>query len=828
MEFFLHNEEGIQFPPIRPSYQSGERYFNRFCCLIPRDAHSSILGEGGAGTVHLARDETMDRLVALKLLSQELQSDPMARLDVIRETRQAMDLTHPNIVRIHDFHEGREGWGISMQYIKGLDLDKWRIENSSGTSSIIPYPVERIEDWVRQLCDALAYAHDDAMMVHRDIKPRNLMLERRDDGREKLYLTDFGITKKLATHTLMVSKVQPAAKDEKAALGTLPYMSWQQLEDETPTIYDDIYSVGATIYDLITGRPPFFEGSYDQIRHQIENTPPPTMAERLEAFALPNPGIPSVWEEVVRDCLMKDPQDRPTSLREISERLGLSSAAPVIVQSAPAAPVGNPAREAELEETLSTKDGEIANLTRENESLLQKAEVLASEKEQAVKALEAELLQLRESIASGDSASESLKAELAILQATIGQREEETARLQEQIQQVQKTAQLDGDEAMSALRDSIAEKDAEISRLHTEKTEQQQQLEQAVLIGEQESAQVVELSKAIGERENEAAQLREQLAQTQQNAKAEGDEATAALRDSLAQKDAELQKLRSDSGNQQAQLDEALRASESERARAADLEVKLQSTQKEYAGAAKQIEQARSQATAAIAERDGAVAKSKRRVEQTEARLSELKKRQSAPLTPLLVTLLGSLILGVGGGILLGKFMPMAESSEPVAASLDFTPYESQIPASPGEIGTPISAGLFRDYALTTGVSEEDLDKLAPGLSEIEDEAPVAGLTYLMAESFCAWLTVRDPMDAIDEDSRAHYYIPARDELPSSAGQENPEWTSTPYAAAGANDARQIAVADASENDWLVKTWTSTLKNRKPMTFRVILSEGPK
>ncbi|WAC17868.1 protein kinase [Luteolibacter sp. SL250] len=327
MKFLLHNEENITFPAIRPAYQEGELYFDRFRMLTPRDAKDSIIGEGGTGIIHLVRDELLDRIVALKLPHESILRDPSARFDVIRETRQAIELTHPNIVRIHDFHEGRRNWGISMQYVRGMNLDEWRHVGTTGTRrTIVTYDVERITAWISQLCDALVYAHEEAHMVHRDIKPKNLMLERWDDGHERLLLTDFGITQKLRMHTMMLSRVQ-SRTDGKGTMGTLPYMSMQQIQGESASIYDDIYAVGATIYELLTGRPPFYEGSYAQIRTQVETVIPPSMNQRLQDFDIPARDIPDLWEDAVSACLAKKPAGRPASIRELKSRLGLSDSA---------------------------------------------------------------------------------------------------------------------------------------------------------------------------------------------------------------------------------------------------------------------------------------------------------------------------------------------------------------------------------------------------------------------------------------------------------------------------------------------------------------------
>lgn len=326
VEFHLHNEVGIKFKPLLPAYSDGDLYFGRFRGLVARSTGTSSIGEGGTGRIHLVRDELMEREVALKIPLDSILRDPAAREDVIQETRQAMDLTHPNIVRIHDFHEGGGKWGISMQYVRGMNLDEWRYHNETGgfRRAIRPYTVDAIRDWVAQLCDALRYAHEDARMVHRDIKPKNLMLEKRDGG-EKIYITDFGISQRLRQHTMMLSRDQSKAGESKGNMGTLPYMPWEQISGGPASPLDDIYAVGATIYELITGRPPFYDGGFEQIKVQIREVPPPTMAQRMMDLGLHMPPPPDEWEAIVAACLAKQPEDRPQSMRAVGAALGFQS-----------------------------------------------------------------------------------------------------------------------------------------------------------------------------------------------------------------------------------------------------------------------------------------------------------------------------------------------------------------------------------------------------------------------------------------------------------------------------------------------------------------------
>ncbi|MDP9187453.1 MAG: serine/threonine protein kinase, partial [Verrucomicrobiota bacterium] len=129
---------------------------------------------------------------------------------------------------------------------------------------------EEISAWTAQLCDALDYAHNHARIIHRDLKPANLMVNQKGD----LKVSDFGIAHSIGDS---MSKLTM----EQGRSGTLVYMSPQQLDGERGTHLDDIYSLGATLYDLLTGKPPFYSGNIDR---QIHERVAPSMTERRKEF----------------------------------------------------------------------------------------------------------------------------------------------------------------------------------------------------------------------------------------------------------------------------------------------------------------------------------------------------------------------------------------------------------------------------------------------------------------------------------------------------------------------------------------------------------------
>src|SRR5215510_4465462 len=278
---------------------SGQRLFGRFTLI-------KILGRGGMGIVWLAHDEELERYVALKFLPDLLIQDAAVLSNLKRETRRCLELTHKNIVRIYDFvHDERSGC-ISMEYIDGHTVSKLRCDKERKV-----FEAAELSDWMSQFCDALDYAHNYARIIHRDLKPSNLMVNQRGE----LKVSDFGIARSLGDSLSIITMAGGRS-------GTLAYMSPQQLEGERSTHLDDIYSVGASVYELLTSKPPFYVGNVDwQIREKI----PSSMTERRKEFEIEGGPIPALWEEWVAVCLAKDPKRRPQSVREIAGQLRIAS-----------------------------------------------------------------------------------------------------------------------------------------------------------------------------------------------------------------------------------------------------------------------------------------------------------------------------------------------------------------------------------------------------------------------------------------------------------------------------------------------------------------------
>ena len=260
-----------------------------------------ILGQGGMGTVWLAQDNHLQESVALKFLPPQIRFDPAAISMLRKETSRSRKLSHPNIIRSHDFHqhEGEDPF-IAMEYVEGHTLHALRFQQPREIFSW-----DKLTPWTRQLCDALDYAHSEKI-IHRDLKPSNLML----DTGGRLKLADFGIATVISDSVTRLSG---------NIAGTPLYMSPQQMDGKAPQPTDDIYSLGATLYELLTGTPPFHTG---QIVHQVLHNEPEPPSERLAEFKLHNE-IPPDVEAMIMACLAKDAARRPQSARAVADWIGL-------------------------------------------------------------------------------------------------------------------------------------------------------------------------------------------------------------------------------------------------------------------------------------------------------------------------------------------------------------------------------------------------------------------------------------------------------------------------------------------------------------------------
>jgi serine/threonine-protein kinase len=251
------------------------------------------LGRGGMATVYLARDEELHRPVALKVLAEHLAGEDDFRARFLREARLAGRLSHPNVVQVYDAGEADGLPFIVMEYVAGKTLAE--------CCRLAP---DRVAELGAQACAGLQDAHD-AGLIHRDVKPGNLLL--RDDG--VLKIVDFGIARAAeATRHTQVGTL----------LGTAAYLAPEQIAGEDATAASDIYSLGAVLYELLTGRPPF---TFDSLAELA--------AKQAEGVITPVcdlvPSVPADLEAAVMHALARDPQFRPSSAAELGQELAGSS-----------------------------------------------------------------------------------------------------------------------------------------------------------------------------------------------------------------------------------------------------------------------------------------------------------------------------------------------------------------------------------------------------------------------------------------------------------------------------------------------------------------------
>lgn len=254
----------------------------------------SELGRGGMGLVHRARDTVLDRAVALKELPPALRSDPALAERFRTEARVLAKLAHPGIVQIYDLVEDERGMWMAMEIVPGGSLDA-RLEGG-------PLPVADAIELARRMAEAMAYAHAQGV-VHRDFKPHNVLLAA--DGSPKV--TDFGLAK-------LVQSQGPALTQAGTVLGSPAYMSPEQASGREADARSDVYALGATLYELLTGRPPFV-GETASVLLQHITQPPPRPSELAPA------PLPEAVEALLLRMLAKEPADRPADMDAVAREL---------------------------------------------------------------------------------------------------------------------------------------------------------------------------------------------------------------------------------------------------------------------------------------------------------------------------------------------------------------------------------------------------------------------------------------------------------------------------------------------------------------------------
>ena len=261
---------------------------------------SEKIGAGGMGEVYEAIDTHLDRRVALKFLSTALENDRSAKRQLVKEARAVAMLEHPNICAVHGIEETDDHHFIVMQYIEGKTLD----ESFEGRS----IELDEFNSIARQILEAVAFAHSHGV-IHRDLKPGNIMLT--DEGHIKVL--DFGLAKVIRQNQFLGSETSGEVSNFSSnglVIGTVSYMSPEQLRGEKLDYRSDIFSIGVMLFEQLTRQNPFKRESQAEIIAAILSDEPSVLSELA-------PGFPERLIFLVEKCLQKEPDDRFQSVAEI-------------------------------------------------------------------------------------------------------------------------------------------------------------------------------------------------------------------------------------------------------------------------------------------------------------------------------------------------------------------------------------------------------------------------------------------------------------------------------------------------------------------------------
>jgi hypothetical protein len=256
------------------------------------------IGQGGMGMVYLAHDQSLDRPIAMKRVPQEILFDGDARDDLRQEANRLLDLAHENIIRVHTYYDEPAWPFFAMEFLQGPTAKELLRHRKQEGRTFTP---EEVLVVARQVDRGLSYAHGKGV-IHRDLKPGNLMFASAPGAvlteKDVIKITDFGISRVVADSTM---------RQTGKRSGTLPYMSPEQFRGEAASIQSDVYSLAATYYELLTGKPPFYTGD---IGYQIVHIHPKPLGE-----------VPKPMAEAILRGLHKNPRQRPETVRELTEAM---------------------------------------------------------------------------------------------------------------------------------------------------------------------------------------------------------------------------------------------------------------------------------------------------------------------------------------------------------------------------------------------------------------------------------------------------------------------------------------------------------------------------
>jgi serine/threonine-protein kinase len=264
------------------------------------------IGQGGMGAVYRAEQISLKRIVAVKLLKSELSDDPALVRRFNTEAELAARLNHPNTVTLFDFGQDHDGTlFIAMEHVEGTSLRELILRHG-------PVELPRALAIAEQVCASLADAHTHGI-VHRDMKPDNVMLTERGRQRDIVRVLDFGIAKLRDERGDVTAMPVTQAGD---LLGTPQYMAPEQIRGEQVDGRTDVYAMGAVLYEMVTGRLPFEGPTVMAIlgKHLTDRPEPPSQRR-------PDLGLPTALDQLIMAALAKAPEQRPASMDEMVSRI---------------------------------------------------------------------------------------------------------------------------------------------------------------------------------------------------------------------------------------------------------------------------------------------------------------------------------------------------------------------------------------------------------------------------------------------------------------------------------------------------------------------------
>jgi serine/threonine-protein kinase len=273
----------------------------------------AVAGRGGMGVVYRARQLALDRTVALKLIAPELALDGAFRARFARESRIAASLDHPNVIPVYEAGEDGDRLFIAMRFVDGTDLGRMLFSEGALEPRLAA-------ELVAQAGSALDAAHARGL-VHRDVKPANLLVTGAEGARPHVYLTDFGLARRDGSSTALTTTGQ--------WMGTPDYAAPEQIDGDDVSPLTDVYALGCVLFAALAGAPPF--GNRPRMAKAAAHLhePPPTLRSVSAA-------VPLAFEPVVARALAKRPEDRFRSAGELGEAAMAAAAA--------SAPAGGTAR----------------------------------------------------------------------------------------------------------------------------------------------------------------------------------------------------------------------------------------------------------------------------------------------------------------------------------------------------------------------------------------------------------------------------------------------------------------------------------------------------